>query len=188
MKKINQNKWNDTKASGGEYDKLPAGAYICVIRSVEDVPDKEYLKIEYDNADGKYKNWWLDTQERAGFWGGTLYRSYKEKALGMFKGFTEAVEKTNDGFKWDWDEQALKGKYIGLILNYEQFLNKDNECKERIYVKSVVNARDIRAGKYNALKLTVKELKDEDKDKLADAEQTKEENDYEELQVGEIPF
>ena len=67
-------------------------------------------------------------------------------------------------------------------------MNKDNECKERIYVKSVVNARDIRAGKYNDLKLTVKELKDEDKDKLADAEQTKEENDYEELQVGEIPF
>ena len=54
MKKINQNKWNDTKASGGEYDKLPAGAYICVIKTVEDVPDKEYLKIEYDIADGKY--------------------------------------------------------------------------------------------------------------------------------------
>jgi hypothetical protein len=67
-------------------------------------------------------------------------------------------------------------------------LNKDNECKERIYVKSVVNARDIRAGKYNDLKLTVKELKDEDKDKLADGEQTKEENDYEELLTGEIPF
>ena len=55
-------------------------------------------------------------------------------------------------------------------------------------MKSVVNARDIRAGKYNDLKLTVKELKDEDKDKLADAQQSKEENDYEELQVGEIPF
>ena len=38
----------------GEFDRLPAGAYACVIRNAEDFSQKEYLKITYDIAAGKY--------------------------------------------------------------------------------------------------------------------------------------
>ena len=31
--------------------KNPVGGFVCVIKSVEDVPEKEYLKIGYDIAE-----------------------------------------------------------------------------------------------------------------------------------------
>ena len=44
MKKINN--WDNVQ----EYVsfKNPVGGFICEIKAVEDVPDKEYLKISYD--------------------------------------------------------------------------------------------------------------------------------------------
>lgn len=158
--------WENIEASTGSFENLPAGAYICRITAVEDFPDKEYLKIKYDIADGKYKNWWSDVAERAGFWGGTFIRSYKEKALGMLKGFTNAVEETNDGYSWDWNEKRLVGKFIGLELNYEEYLSKTNELKTRVYVQSCVNGKDVRAGKFNGKTYKVKPLSKKDSDKL----------------------
>lgn len=188
MKRPNQNTWENTQASNGEFKRLPAGAYICGIKKVEDVADREYLKLEYDIADGEFKNWWLDTQERAGFWGGSFIRSYKEKALGMFKGFVDAVEKTNEGYKWDWDEQTLKGKFVGLILDYEEYVNNKGECKERIYIKSVVNGRDVRAGKYKDYKPKTKPLSDADKAKLANNSSSDYSADFEEIATSGVPF
>ena len=47
MKKINN--WENVQ----EYVsfKNPVGGFICEIKAVEDVPDKEYLKISYDIAE-----------------------------------------------------------------------------------------------------------------------------------------
>ena len=52
MKKID---WNNVKENGSQ---LPAGGYVCGITSVEDVPEKEYLKFEFDVAEGEYKNYY----------------------------------------------------------------------------------------------------------------------------------
>ena len=41
MKKIN---WKNVEEAK-EFEKLPAGGYICGITAVEDVPEKEYLRI-----------------------------------------------------------------------------------------------------------------------------------------------
>lgn len=119
---------------GGEFEQLPADGYICVISSVEDVADKEYLKIEFDIAEGKYKGWFANMYSRAGFWGGRFIRSYKEKAASFFKGFTTAVESSNAGYKWAWNEQSLVGKKIGLVLAHEEYHGNDGRIKIRPYV------------------------------------------------------
>ena len=41
----------------GDFTTLLAGAYICIIRNVEDVEDREYLKVTYDIAEGEYKGY-----------------------------------------------------------------------------------------------------------------------------------
>ena len=55
------------------------------------------------------------------FWGGNFFRSYKESTIGFFKGFITAIEKSNPAYRWDWNEQGLKGKLIGIVLQEEEY-------------------------------------------------------------------
>ena len=85
----------------GEFDRLPAGAYVCVIRGVEDFPQKEYLKVTYDIAAGKYAGYYDKTRADHPDWAwtGAYVKSYKTKALPMFKRFCSAVSKSNGNFR-----------------------------------------------------------------------------------------
>lgn len=133
---------------GGSFENLPVNGYVCVITKVTDKPDKEYLEIEYDVAEGKYSGWWSKTAERAGFWGGKLIRSYKDTAAGFFKGFTAAVEQSNPGYKWDWNEQSLVGKAIGLVIALEEYRKQDGTYKDRLYVARNASVDKIRKGDF----------------------------------------
>ncbi len=142
------NNWNDIKASG-DTKKLVPGGYVAIIRKVTDVTDKEYLALEYDICEGEYKGYAVDGFERWGNWPLRFIRSYKEKALSMFKGFIEAVESTNPGFTFDWNNPAcLTNRGVGIVLGEEEYYNKDNELRTRLYVKSFTTAGKIREGDF----------------------------------------
>lgn len=158
MRKI-ENYESVKENQGGEFEKLPAGGYVCKITASKDVPDKEYLDLEFDISDGKYQGWFADTYQRAGFWGGRFIRSYKEKAAGFFKGFTTAIEESNPKYKWNWDEGTLVNKYIGLVLGYEEYMSNSGEVKERIYVAQNRSVEAIRKGDFKVPEL--KKLKAE---------------------------
>ena len=32
------------------------------------------------------------------------------------------IEKSNEGYEWNWDEKTLKGKKIGVLFGREQYL------------------------------------------------------------------
>ena len=121
--------------------RLPAGVYICVIRNVEDIPDKEYLKVTYDIADGEYKGYYDDLRASHPDWAwvGAYVKSYKEKALPMFKRFCSAVSRSNAGFVFDGgainaDERTLIGKRLGIILQEEEYYGNDGELRTRLSV------------------------------------------------------
>lgn len=162
MKNIDWNAVEEVK----EFNKLPAGGYVCGITAVEDVASSEYLKLEFDIAEGEYKNYYRSLYDNRGFWAGKFIKSYKEKALGFFKKMLTAFEKSNAGFKFDNDEKVLKRKLIGLVIGYEQYLGNDGTVKERITVTDFLPVEDIRAGKFDIPAL--KTLSDDDYEKVAD--------------------
>lgn len=158
MKQINN--FENVQATTGEFAKLPTGGYICKITLADDVSyDKEkdkgdYLKFEYDIAIGEFKDYYKEQYEKFGkFWGGTFFRSYKEKALGMFKHFIECVEKSNAGFVWTWDEKTLMGKVVGLVLAEEEYENNNGEIKTRLYVAQVKTVEEIKNGDFKVPEL-----------------------------------
>lgn len=136
----------------GESVKLPAGGYVCKYTKVEDNPDKNYLYMEYDIAEGNFKDYYKQLEERLDFWGGRCYRSYTEKALPMFKRMCSAVTKSNPGYIFDGNEHAdettLVGKLVGMILGEEEYVGNDGSTKTRLYVVREVSIDDIRANKY----------------------------------------
>lgn len=134
MQKIEN--WNEVKASG-DFERLPNGAYLCTIINAEDEPDKQYLNIEFDICDGEHIQFATEAYKNLGFWILKTVRSYKESCVNMFKTFTNAVEKSNDGYEWNWDESTLNGRDIGMVVVTEHYLKNTGELGLRYKVKSV---------------------------------------------------
>lgn len=145
----------------GEFKRIPAGAYNCVICKAEDFPDKEYLCITYDIAEGEFSGYYSEMRTNHPDWGnvGVLYKSYKPKALPMFKRFCSAVSKSNVNFIFDGgsinsDEQTLKGKRIGLVLGEEQYYSNSGDLKTRLYVNRECAIADLESQKIPNIKST----------------------------------
>ena len=143
----------------GEFSRPTAGAYICTITAVEDVPEKEYLKISYDIAEGEFMGYYSKMRTDHPEWenAGTYYRSYKPTALGMFKRMCSAVSKSNGKFVFDGktntDEQTLVGKKIGLLFQDEEYYSNDGSRKTRLIVNKEFAIDDIAAQKVPATKM-----------------------------------
>lgn len=152
---------------GGEFKKLPAGGYICKIIDVEDVPmgkdpkkpDKgDYLRVYFDIADGEYKGYYSDDFGKKYPTVHSYVRSYKEKALGMFKGFLQAVDDSNGtdfvkAAEKGFSEKELVGKLIGLVLGYEEYESNFGEIRERIYVAANRSTQAIVEGDFKVPEL-----------------------------------
>ena len=153
MKPINN--YETVQASSGEFARPQAGGYICKIVNVIDVPMNhttgkgDYLKIEYDIAEGDFRGYYKALVDRfGGTWSASLIRSYKENALGMFKHFMNCVEKSNKNYEWDWNETGLIGKTVGFVLGEEEYENSVGQVKTRLVVKQVKTVDEINNGDF----------------------------------------
>lgn len=120
------------------------GGYAARITRVEDVDDKEYLRIEWEFADGEFKGVNQEVYDAFGFWPLAFVCSYKQKALRFFKGFKTAVECSNRSYVFNNDPQSLVGKYVGVVLGEEEYLSKKGEVKTRLYVAEKRSGKAIR--------------------------------------------
>ena len=147
--------WENVKENTG-FQRLAPGGYFIKILNVENVEPKQYLKIAFDIADGPNKGYFAkqyaeDTHEKdKKKWpnAGTFVRSYKDSAKSMFKGFTNAIEGSNKNYQWEWDEQSLVGKYVGVVIGDEEYLNQKGQLRTRNYVAAVRSIDTIKKGEF----------------------------------------
>ena len=145
------------------FEKVEAGGYICGIYAVEDVPEKEYLKISYDIVEGEKKGFYSKLKKEKGWELPMFIASYKETALPFFKGTITSIEKSNKGFKFDNDETKLVGKKIGLVLFEKERINNNG--------KKVVDMRVDKAHSVDAIKSGDFEIPE--RETIADVVETK---------------
>lgn len=131
-----------------EGERLPVGGYLVQILRATDVPQKEYLLVEYDIVCGEYKGHFRKLHNSFGKWNGKLYRSYKEKAQGMFKSFLDAVEGSNDGYKFNNNENTLVGKFLGLVMGEEEYFDDYGRPRTSIKPMQCKTVEAIRAGNF----------------------------------------
>lgn len=138
----------DNVKAADEGKRVVAGGYVAGITAVEDVPSKEYLKVEMDIAEGEFKLYYSELYKSRGFWGLSTIRSYKQNALPFFKAFTTAVEESNPGYKFDNDENKLRGKIVGIILQEEEYKKNDGSIGTRLVVARFTSVDNIRKGDF----------------------------------------
>lgn len=136
--------------------RLEPGGYVIRITGVTDEPQKEYLRIIYDIAEGDFKGKYNDAWGRSNPWAHSFIRSYKDSAEGMFKAFLNRLEESNkhiNGFtvaEWNKtsDEQKFVGLELGIVLQKRLYTNDKGEDKETLEVRKIVASQDIRQGDY----------------------------------------
>lgn len=167
--------YSDFKAerSGGGREILPAGGYVCQIMSAKvessewgdtliiahDVCEGEFsglFKRDYDGNTNENRKWRGTFRLRLPKDDGSEQDGFKKRS---FNNFIWAIEQSNPGYAWAWDEKTLKGKKVGLL-----YRNKEWEMGDRRGWTTEAAGSDsidnIRNGKFKMLKdkaLPVKE-------------------------------
>lgn len=159
MRGLGQEYTNAEASTGGDFERLPAGGYVCRIIEVADNPngneysDKPYLYIVYDIAEGDYAGYYSDDWGRENRWAHDMRQYYTPASMGVFKGFLKSVDISNgtsfeaaaaDGL----DERKLTGLLIGLIIGEEEYESNKGEVRTRLKVRGVRPVQTIREGKF----------------------------------------
>lgn len=146
-----------------EWEMLPKGAYVIKILSVkEETSDKgSYLKMAFDIAEGEqkgfYKRLFDNNTNEDKKWNNdaVIYLSCPDDdspqwLVDNFNKFLTAVEDSNEGYHWNWDENTLKDKLVGAKFRLEQ-----SEYNGKVYdhIKPLwyIAAQKIRDGKFGKL-------------------------------------
>lgn len=150
--------YDKTEAFTGDYETLEPGGYICKILQVkaEDAkPGANYdtlLRIGFDIAEGEHKDYFQRLFDKKKFekadakWSGMYYQTIKPDDLKYFKGFIIAIEQSNGSYKWNWDEQTLKGKLFGGVFGQEEFKANDGSIKLSTKCRWIRSVEQIRKG------------------------------------------
>ena len=167
MKKFNN--WENVKAAS-EFVPLPAGGYIVELKNAKVKEYKnqngdafERFEIAIDIAEGEFKDYYANdfcnqTNEDKK-WKGVL-RLYMPKEDGSeqdewtksrFKSFIEAVEDSNPGYHWGWEESTLRGKKIGCLFRLEEWEYNGKTGKKAQPFKAV-SVEKIKSGNFKTPK------------------------------------
>lgn len=146
----------DVKKNSPIFEKLPPGAYMAKILSVqlEQYDWGEQVVVFFDIDKGEHKNYFAKEYEQNQYedkkWRGRYVLfvpkegdKWYDSRLKTWGNFIACLQESNPGYKWDWDETKLKGKAIGVLI-------RNKEWKSGWYPDccSVLAVVDVLEGKY----------------------------------------
>ncbi len=150
----------EIKKSVSANEPLPAGGYVAKIlnANVEEYSWGEVLVISFDIAEGEYKDFfskqYKENTREDKKWKGNFRMTvpqesnqYFDSQKRTFGNAIWAIEESNPGYHWDWNEAALKGKIVGVLFrNYEYDVDGrqgwSTECC------TFVSVEDVRTGNF----------------------------------------
>lgn len=144
-------------AYDGSNERIPAGGYICRILKawVETTPNgSEQLALALEIAEGNYTGFFKKQynsrkeNEPNAKWP-CIFKQFTLDMNGQtnpyFKGMLKSIEESNLGYKWDWHEEGLANKMLGMIFREEEFVARDGNIKTVVrpaFPRSVQRIRD----------------------------------------------
>ena len=185
---------------------LPAGVYVGKILGAkceqQEIAGRQIdrLVLQLDVTEGEYKDHYQKLYEASK--GGMftpkykgIYRlnipqkgdQYEQMNKRILQGAAWALEQSNSGYKWDWDESKLKGLSVGFSVREADYLIEDNgelRTGTTTEICRLESVSDVREGKAKTPKK--RELKDAQKKRLE--EYSTQNTTYTEVEEEELPF
>ena len=152
----------ETTKAYGNYEQLPKGGYVMQIKNVEkrdnsrgdylfisaDIYEGDYMQFfarEYQNQQTEDKKWHCNYLLNIPTDDGSEQDGWTKR---KFKTFTEALEDSNEGYHFDWDEQKFKGKLVGGLFNEREYETTQGQIRKAINWGGVTSVEKIRSGDY----------------------------------------
>lgn len=152
---IKPHEWDTTEAFTGDFKTVTPGGHICkIMNAKEDVTStgKQVLVIMYDIVEGDCKGYYADDFKRKyesnpeAKWQGTYRQLTDGNSLKFFKGMITAIENSNPGYKFNFDESTLKGKLFGGVFGQEEYINQNQEVKLSTKLRFIRSVEQVRKG------------------------------------------
>lgn len=152
MKKIEN--WDDIEVKEfNEGEKFILGGKKCKIINVKTFTYNgiEKVSLELDVIDGDNKGYYQkkydEKSENAKFWDDGATISFpteptEEKDKSYIKGLIKAIESYNSNYKWNWDEQSLKDKFIDVNFSLKEYQGSDGNIYTKPQVYRFVNSKE----------------------------------------------
>ena len=151
----------EIKKSVSASDPLPAGGYVAKILNakVEEYSWGEKLVISFDIAEGEYKdffrNQYNENTREDKKWKGNFRltvpqesNQYFDSQKRAFGNAIWAIEESNPSFRWAWDENALKGKMVGVLFRNFEWAMDDGRSGWSTECCTFVSVEDVRTGNF----------------------------------------
>jgi hypothetical protein len=133
-----------------------AGPYIAIIVSAEEKKSKAgnpMLVLSVDIAEGPFKMFYSNLSDR--LTKDCLLKHYcvlSEDNAAYLKGDILAIEHSNKDFKYDFNEQSLVGKFVGINLREEEYKASDGNIKISLKILHLCSVADVKKGAIKAPK------------------------------------
>jgi hypothetical protein len=128
--------YDDAQTYSDGFQKLPPGGYVVEIKNA--VLGKyndggEYLRISFDITEGEYRDFYTNQYKQSTFepkeYKGRIRLSLPKEdgtekdgwTLRSLKTNLTAIEESNNGYTWDWNEKTLIGKTAGLLFRNKEY-------------------------------------------------------------------
>jgi len=132
---------------------LSVGGHECVIKNVKHFEYNGVRKVslELDIATGEFKDYYQNKYDERGenakYWddGATLTfleEPKENKDKSYFKGLLTAIQSYNPNYKWNWDEETLKGLKINCNFSLKEYQGNDGNVYTKPQVSRFVNSKD----------------------------------------------
>jgi len=125
--------WDSIQAVTGGGEQLPAGIYkVGIVSASAGVTQtgKEKLVLALEVTEGDYQGIFSrkfkakkQYNEKAQ-WPCLFHQVTEGDSIGRYKGLIMAIEASNPGYHWDFDETTLKGKICGCIFREEEYIGQ----------------------------------------------------------------
>lgn len=167
MKKFEGFKAEYKEENNNRFEPLPVGSYVAQILGVklEENTDRngnkyERLIFQVDITEGEYKDYFqkrYEADKNSPFtakYKGTFYLNvptgdksqYDNYKLISFNNTIAAIEYSNKGYTWEWDEKTLKGKAVGIRVREREW-TMDGRSGTTTEIGAFCPVDDVRAGK-----------------------------------------
>lgn len=166
------NDWDTAQAFTGEnQQQLTPGGHILRVMGMKQEMSrngKPMLVVGFDIAEGsELDGFYARLHERKkeydanAKWAGTirymLYGKDGTSTNGFFKGFIKALEESNPGYRWNWDERSVAGKMVGMVFGEEEYRKQDGSIGTSVKAQMARSVQAIRDGVEVPAKKTIKE-------------------------------
>lgn len=146
----------------------PAGCYVAQIKDIRyqaptDKQPRQVTELMIEITEGEYAGRYMDFyKEQHDRFGDTVkYKGVFRLVAPLpndedwrkrnFEANLWAVEQSNPGFHWNWDENELKGKKVGINVRNRLYTYNDKE-RSTTEIAQLEPIEDVKAGKCKPMK------------------------------------